>query len=320
MQKEKSIHGLEIDAEFKRFIPPLSAEERKQLKENLLKDGCRDALVVWGDTVIDGHNRYEICVKHGIPFEISGIEFSGREEAIAWICANQLGRRNITEETRRYLIGKRYEMEKAIGMHRNLDGLNQHKKKEVSCQNDNRPDFYETATRTCERLGREYRVSPTTVLRYGTYAQALDTLQKEVPELYERIVSGEVKMTQEKVIEFSQFPSSEIKRIEAEVPKEHSELIRYMSTRGLIPKKTTNRAQLAQMQIGAIKDMPQYDPDAEILSLALTIPSWVSSINRVRTTAKIDEISDKARNKISKVLSDLKAVADTMLAAIEENE
>ena len=59
-----------IDAEFKSLIPPLSSEERSQLEENLLKEGCRDPLVVWRENniLLDGHNRFEICTHHNIHF------------------------------------------------------------------------------------------------------------------------------------------------------------------------------------------------------------------------------------------------------------
>ena len=36
-----------IDPEFQALIPPLQAEERKQLEANIIADGCRDPLVVW---------------------------------------------------------------------------------------------------------------------------------------------------------------------------------------------------------------------------------------------------------------------------------
>ena len=62
---------LKIDFEFRDLIPPLTAEEYSGLEESILKDGCRDALVVWGETIVDGHNRYEICTKHNLSYQIA---------------------------------------------------------------------------------------------------------------------------------------------------------------------------------------------------------------------------------------------------------
>lgn len=86
---------MKIDAEFKSLIPPLTYDEKKILEESILREGCRDAIVLWNDTIIDGHNRYEICNKHGIPFETVSREFENRNEVIEWIIKNQFGRRNL---------------------------------------------------------------------------------------------------------------------------------------------------------------------------------------------------------------------------------
>lgn len=86
---------MKIDVEFQSLIPPLTFEEKEMLEESILSEGCRDAIVVWNDTIIDGHNRYEICKKHGIPFETVNREFESRNEVIEWIIKNQFGRRNL---------------------------------------------------------------------------------------------------------------------------------------------------------------------------------------------------------------------------------
>lgn len=89
------MNDLQIDNEFQSLIPPLSPEEYAALESNLLDEGCRDALVVWGDILVDGHNRYRICKVHGIPFQTINREFENRQGAIEWIIRNQFGRRNL---------------------------------------------------------------------------------------------------------------------------------------------------------------------------------------------------------------------------------
>ncbi len=106
--------GLQIDPEFSSLIPPLSVSEYHYLEDSIRKEGCREAIIVWGKTIVDGHNRYQICCQWGIHFQTRSMEFDNREEAISWICSTQLGRRNISEETRKYLIGKQFDAEKMI--------------------------------------------------------------------------------------------------------------------------------------------------------------------------------------------------------------
>ncbi len=100
--------NLKIDPEFQSQIPPLTDDEFKQLEENILKEGkLISPLILWGNTLVDGHNRYAILQKHPeIYFSTMPLPFESREEVLAWICKNQLGRRNLTPEQKNYLIGK----------------------------------------------------------------------------------------------------------------------------------------------------------------------------------------------------------------------
>ena len=84
---------LKIDPDFRNLISPLMPDEFKQLEQNILSiNRCRDTILVWNNTIIDGHNRYAICQEHGIPFEVSKIHFASKEDATLWIVENQLGR------------------------------------------------------------------------------------------------------------------------------------------------------------------------------------------------------------------------------------
>lgn len=109
---ETVVENVCIDEEFRQLIPPLSAEEFAQLEANILRDGCRDALVVWSErgelppVIIDGHNRYTICRKHDLPFETIAYVFSSRNDAREWIIRNQFGRRNLSAFTRAELALK----------------------------------------------------------------------------------------------------------------------------------------------------------------------------------------------------------------------
>lgn len=105
---------IKIDAEFAALIPPLSAEERQQLEQNIVEHGgARDPLVVWASkgtlTLLDGHNRYEICSRLGLPFDIHEVRFKSREEACDWIDNNQLGRRNLSPDSFTHILGRTYK-------------------------------------------------------------------------------------------------------------------------------------------------------------------------------------------------------------------
>ena len=89
-----------IDEQFRTEIDPLTREERAALQSSILEFGCRDALVVWGDTLVDGHNRYEICTEYDVPYRIMHMDFESRDHALLWINNNQDARRNQTQAQR----------------------------------------------------------------------------------------------------------------------------------------------------------------------------------------------------------------------------
>lgn len=114
---------IRIDPEFKNLIPPLTDEEYDGLRDSLLYEGCRDALVVWDDVLVDGHNRYEICEKHGIPYDTIDMEFRNRDEAKLWIYKNQMSRRNLNDFQKVEITHKVEDAVKAKAEERMLAGI-----------------------------------------------------------------------------------------------------------------------------------------------------------------------------------------------------
>lgn len=311
------MYTLKIDEEFKNLIPPLSPDEYKQLEERLIQNGCRNPLRIWNKTLLDGHNRYEICTRLQIPFKIKYIYLRSREEAIAWICANHLGDRNMTDESRRYLIGKRYMMEQIIGAH-NAVGTNQYARKEVKPKMLTEPFFEEIACHISERLGKEYQLSQATVDKYRIYSSSIDSLSNVSPELASKILSGQVKISQEIVLELSQLPPADMKRICTDLVKNN---ITYSDIKNIVLKREKSKKKdYPILTEASVKTMPAYDPDAEILSLGFTIPSWIRSIDRTRSVTNFAEISSTAHDRLANALIRLRSTTDTMLWALKEEK
>ena len=97
-----------IDPELNAVLPGLSKEDYSSLEHSLLTDGYKGApIMVWGDVIVDGHNRYEICNRHRIPYEVKKIDFENKEEVMRWMVRQQLGRRNLTP-IQRISISEKY--------------------------------------------------------------------------------------------------------------------------------------------------------------------------------------------------------------------
>lgn len=179
--------------EFKELIPQLKQDEFEQLEENILKEGVRDPLIIWPKEdrfiLIDGHNRYSICTKHKLEFPFKKVDFKNDDEAKAWMVNNQLGRRNLSPEQQSYLRGLRYNQEKTQGKRSDL----------TSGQNDQKLEPESTAG----RLGKEYGVSEKTIIRDGQFAEGVDVIGKENPELKNKILAGTSNVTKEKIKELA---------------------------------------------------------------------------------------------------------------------
>jgi hypothetical protein len=169
---------IKIDAEFASLIPPLSKEERQQLEDNIVEHGgARDPIVVWASkgtlTLLDGHNRYEICTRLDLAFDVHELRFTSREDAADWMDRNQLGRRNLHPDAFTLLLGRRYNRAKKAA---------------------HRPSNAEKSTalpeRTAEKIAKEHGVTEKTVRNAGKVAEAIDKLKAVDPAIESKMVRG----------------------------------------------------------------------------------------------------------------------------------
>ena len=100
-----------IDPALKAYIDPLTPEEYESLERSLLAEGCRDALVLWGEVLVDGHNRHGICQKHGLPFQtVQNPRFQSIEDVHLWMIDQHLGRRSVSSFQRGILALRKSEI------------------------------------------------------------------------------------------------------------------------------------------------------------------------------------------------------------------
>ncbi|MGQ2922695.1 MAG: plasmid replication/partition related protein [Hydrogenophaga sp.] len=100
-----------VNPELQAYIDPLTPDEHDALERSLLTEGCRDALVLWGDVLVDGHNRYGICQKHGLPFQtVQNPNFQSLEDVHLWMIDQHLGRRSVSDFQRGVLALRKREI------------------------------------------------------------------------------------------------------------------------------------------------------------------------------------------------------------------
>ena len=100
-----------VNEELKAYIDPLTPDELDALERSIVAEGCRDALVLWNDLLIDGHNRYAICQKHGLPFNtVQATQFKNMDDVHLWMIDQHLGRRSVSDFQRGVLALRKREI------------------------------------------------------------------------------------------------------------------------------------------------------------------------------------------------------------------
>ena len=205
-----------IDPEFRDKIPPLTEDEFTLLEENILSDGAVfSPLIVWDGTILDGHNRYEIIQKHPeLTYAVHKLSFANRYEALSWICKNQLGRRNLTPQQKKYLIGQRYEAEKqADAFHGNQHTLSDESGADKKCPHQNSRHV------TQSRIAKETNTSASYVREAGTFAKGVDAAEEALPGIKQEILTGTIKPTASAVAAVAKADPEERLRLAADLKK-----------------------------------------------------------------------------------------------------
>lgn len=219
VQHEDIKNHITIIPELEALIPPLSQDELEQLEANLLKNGCRESLLVWPTTenivspentstlpsyvLIDGHNRFKICQKNKIDFSIHLVSFKTMEEVREFMIDNQLGRRNLTLEQASYLRGMKYLN---LKQNRGKYGRDEHNAQNeqygdseqiIDLENHNaQNEHYEKNKTTAEILGEKFNVGQATIRRDAEFAQGLEMLE---PSLKTAVLAGKTSLTKNKI-------------------------------------------------------------------------------------------------------------------------
>lgn len=280
---ESKITELKVCEKFGRLVQPIIGDELRCLEKEVSQS--RDVRIfVYNDTIVDGYEKYDFAVKFGVPIKLISIPAYSFNEAVVWLCRTQLRRSDLTLMMRKYLIGKRSLAEQELQNQK----LHDVSGKAPACRGE-----IKTATR--KRVGKEYDYSYNAVRAYELCAKTVDVLFLKNTKFALRLLHGEMNIAQSSLIAFA-----ELSEIQQEKMLEN-----LMNNKRVILKPP------------AIKNLPRYDPDAEIYSLTLTVPSWINMIERAGKNIT-PQITEKAAEEIYERLNRLKDTAENFIEQIME--
>ena len=270
-----------IDPEFRDKIPPLTEDEFTLLEENILSDGAVfSPLIVWDGTILDGHNRYEIIQKHPeLTYAVHKLSFANRYEALSWICKNQLGRRNLTPQQKKYLIGQRYEAEKmANGGDRKSDQA----KSVVQIE----PLISPHVTRA--HIANDTNTSESYVMRASWYAQGVDAAEEALPGIKQEILTGAIKPTETAVAAVAKANPEERPQLAAALkkPRESGKSVSekpqpvYHKSAPASPRRSMLK-QIREISAEMERPKPPATDDSMLNSIELEIQSFIELCDHI---------------------------------------
>ena len=261
---------LKIDPEFAEKIPPLTPEEFEQLEANILAEGTvLNPLIVWNGVIVDGHNRYKVIQAHPeISFTTHEKEFADRYEAIIWICRNQLGRRNLTDEQKKYLIGKQYEAEKAA---RGESSRGQPRDKTGKFHRNVQNEHYgpQAPSTTREKVAKENNVTGSFVHRADQFTRGLDAADAIIPGIRNEILSGTLKV-----------PEKSVTAIAKAAPDERPQLAEDLRKPRPSPKRKKPEPDETPVQSEDMEDASNTDRPTSALAISESMASSPDRKNR----------------------------------------
>lgn len=296
----------QIDPEFKRLSVPLSPEEERRLENSLVREGCKEPIAVWHGCILDGHKRYEICSYEEMEYETVEMDFATKDEALLWACKERLATAKHNSAAFRYLLGKRYVLERMM-YKQNPEKVHITYVKKL-----------DRVGAVCGTLAEETRMNPGTVRKYGTMALQLDRIAEKDMAMFEAILADKIPLTYEKVVKYSEMEPAKLismrRRLLHDDIKMRQRRPRKKAAEG--EKKEEKAERAVPLEMG-IKEMPAFDPDMEFRGLALTIPTWMNAIARTRAKTDIESVSETTKAQLAVILRRLEDQITQTLEVIE---
>ena len=111
MNSDNTLSSVVLDEEFENLIKPLSEIEMHRLQFAVMTSGFAQ-VKVWQNIVLCDSSVYKLCREHHISCDVVNKEFVSRNEALSYVCTEELKRDDLTYEYKKYLIGKIFNLEK----------------------------------------------------------------------------------------------------------------------------------------------------------------------------------------------------------------
>lgn len=290
--------NLNTDPEFDAYSLNNTNDHYEKMKNDIQNAAINPVVTVWNNYIVDGHKQYKICQELHVPISVQPIHVYSKTDALIWICKNILSEPEYyTTQAIHYFAGKYYLLERSkIG----YCGHNQFSSEEILYTDESK----NTAKNIGQRISLQCGIAKSTVLKYSRLAKALDEIATISDTILHLFLEEYVIMSYETVVELSKLSRNEIQKAELYLGSIHDphvsidDIYRKLHLRSSPIRVKSKSLTKNHYEPPKIKSMPEYDPDSDFSSLIYTIPSWISSIDRVSSTASFEKISPSTKDKL----------------------
>lgn len=313
MNNISPVSNIIVSDDFRILVQDLNEKDFIILKRDLEGKVLVPKVKLWDRYLLSDFQIYEYCENAGIPVMHEELDFPGMTSAQSWVCSEQLKRTDLSEEYRKYLIGQKFLFEVAIQKEERAKLFSDRPIGTFSISQSNK-------TKIAKSIGSELGINFGTVQKYSVYSEAIDQIHSMEPRFVKMILNGTVKVSHKNVLRLAEQSKEGLTKIMNYVEDNRIEHLGYSELTSdfqwkeiqqPLPPKTSD-------EVPKIRLMPAYDPDAEISSMALTIPSWVSSMERAHNRTDYSKTSVAARINLVKQLAILERTIYIVQKEIEE--
>ena len=297
--------------EIDNLLYPMKHEKITELQNSIQVENKAEPVIIWHDNIVDGRERKEICERLNVSVDEKNWSGKSWYEICRYICERQLERDDLPLQMRKYLVGKSFhtyiqEIEKS------------YREEHPDCEEV--PAHITKRQKTAANVAHLYDLSYATIIKYESFAIAMDKVREKQPGLVEEFLNGEIRVALGTLEQLADMEKEELDSLFKDVQKHGIDHI----TGAILPHKSSTEAfeevvsHREPEDIPTIRKLPKYDPDAELSSLSLTIPSWISSIERTRDRANFREASMRSKLKLTQQLYLLEHTVTKVKTEIEE--
>lgn len=297
--------------DFRILALPLTSAEKEKLEYSVICNDFRQTIPIWHNRILDCFDYYDICKENGIPIETKKRRFRTKNDATIWVCRNYLANPNITKSYRNYLIGVLFEAE-----YKNI------LRADVTPGEDRK-----TKITLSEELGREFDIGLHMANRYDRYARSLKKMIRKNEKMGMMILTETVLMSHPALDALINVDEDALTRV-VDMIEDYDVTCRiqykpgpsYNNEPNISIRPETRSRSTIMLPVQSVKNLPTPDPDAEVSSLALTIPTWVNSIRRKCNATNFDEVSLDAKSKLEAELRCLQDEISVAISFLREDE